>query len=123
MNLMRDSPGFGALGEGECQARKHGVPGRRQWRKVPLVMEVGKSRADSTCDTRGAMRAMRHDGRAFRKRGTKDHARSRTAAGIWHLTPCGGRIAARDPDRLVAAIRICFAPGLRVDTTGIVRVA
>ena len=31
------------LGDGEWQARKHGVQGRRQWRKVHLAMDTATS--------------------------------------------------------------------------------
>ena len=36
LNLLVDSTGIKFLGDGEWQARKHGVQGRRQWRKVHL---------------------------------------------------------------------------------------
>ena len=36
LNLLVDSTGIRFLGDGEWQARKHGVQGRRQWRKVHL---------------------------------------------------------------------------------------
>ena len=32
--------GIKFLGDGEWQARKHGVQGRRQWRKVHLAMDA-----------------------------------------------------------------------------------
>ena len=38
-NLLVDSTGIRFLGDGEWQARKHGVQGRRQWRKVHLAMD------------------------------------------------------------------------------------
>ncbi|MCA0846137.1 IS5 family transposase, partial [Salipiger thiooxidans] len=37
LNLLVDSTGIKFLGDGEWQARKHGVQGRRQWRKVHLA--------------------------------------------------------------------------------------
>ncbi|MCA0272890.1 MAG: IS5 family transposase, partial [Proteobacteria bacterium] len=36
LNLLVDSTGIKFLGDGEWQARKHGIQGRRQWRKVHL---------------------------------------------------------------------------------------
>jgi hypothetical protein len=38
-----NSTGFKFLGDGESQARKHGVQGRRQWRKVHLAMDTAIS--------------------------------------------------------------------------------
>lgn len=38
LNLLVDSTGIKFLCDGEWQARKHGVQGRRQWRKVDLAM-------------------------------------------------------------------------------------
>lgn len=38
-----DSTGIKFFGEGERQARKHGVQGRRQWRKVHLAMDPATS--------------------------------------------------------------------------------
>lgn len=35
--------GIKFLGDGEWQARKHGVQGRRQWRKVHLAMDTATS--------------------------------------------------------------------------------
>ncbi len=43
MNLLVDSSGIKFLGDGEWQARKHGVQGRRQWRKVHLAMDTATS--------------------------------------------------------------------------------
>lgn len=43
LNLLVDSTGIKFLGDGEWQARKHGVQGRRQWRKVHLAMETDTS--------------------------------------------------------------------------------
>lgn len=42
-NLLVDSTGIRFLGDGEWQARKHGVQGRRQWRKVHLAMDTATS--------------------------------------------------------------------------------
>jgi hypothetical protein len=38
-----DSTGIKVLGAGEWQARKHGVEGRRQWRKVHLAVDPATS--------------------------------------------------------------------------------
>ena len=43
MNLLVDSTGIKVLGDGEWQAHKHGVQGRRQWRKVHLAMDTATS--------------------------------------------------------------------------------
>ncbi|GAA0300214.1 hypothetical protein GCM10008966_21190 [Rhodovulum strictum] len=40
LNLLVDSTGIKFLGDGEWQARKHGVQERRQWRKVRLAMDT-----------------------------------------------------------------------------------
>ncbi|OOY14404.1 IS5 family transposase [Thioclava sp. DLFJ4-1] len=43
LNLLVHSTGIKFLGDGEWQARKHGVRGRRQWRKVHLAMDTATS--------------------------------------------------------------------------------
>jgi hypothetical protein len=43
LNLLVDSTGFKFLGDGEWQARKHGIRGRRQWHKVHLAMDPATS--------------------------------------------------------------------------------
>jgi len=43
LNLLVDSTCIKFLGDGEWQARKHGVQGRRQWRKVHLAMDTATS--------------------------------------------------------------------------------
>ncbi len=43
LNLLVDSKGIKFLGDGERQARKHGVQGRRQWLKVHLAMDPATS--------------------------------------------------------------------------------
>jgi hypothetical protein len=70
--------GIKFLGDGEWQARKHGVQGRRQW----------------------------HYGRAFRKRWTGYHARSWIEAKMRCLKSFRERIAARHPDNQTAEIQI-----------------
>ena len=178
LNLLVDSTGIKFLGDGEWQVRKHGVQGRRQWRKVHLVMDtatsdiravaftpsrerdssvlpalpdqipeaepIGTVTADGAYDTRrchtaiierqataiipirnngrpwkedcpatGArnetLRATRHYGRAFWKRWSGYHARSRIEAKMRCLKAVGERISARDPDRQTAEIQIRVA--------------
>lgn len=207
LNLLVDSTGIKFLGDGEWQARKHGVQGRRQWRKVHLAMdaatsdiraveftprsdgdspilpellkqipegeEIGTVTADGAYDTRRChaaiidrqaspiipirkngrpwkedcpaaitrnetLRATRHYGRAFWKRWTGYHVRSRIEAKMpspvrsnrWRssarLKAFGERIAARDPDRQTAEIQIRCALINRFNARGtaeIVRVA
>ena len=195
LNLLVDSTGIKLLGDGEWQTRKHGVQGRRQWRKVHLAMDparsdiraveftpsrdgdspvlpdllsqipadeqIGTVTADGAYDTRrchsaiiardaipiipirrngrlwkedcaaararnDTLRATRHYGRAFWKRWTGYHARSRVEARMRCLKSFGERIAARDPDRQTAEIHIRIALMNRFNALGtaeIVRVA
>lgn len=55
------------------------------------------------------LRATRHYGRAFWKRWTGYHVRSRIEAKMRCLKAFGERIAARDPDRQIAEIQIRIA--------------
>ena len=165
LNLLVDSTGIKFLGDGEWQARKHGIQGRRQWRKVHLAMDtatsdiraveftpssdgdspvIGTVTADGAYDTRRChtaiidrqatpiipirkngrpwkedcpaaiarnetLRATRHYGRAFWKRWTGYHARSRIEAKMRCLKAFGERIAARHPDSQTAEIQIRVA--------------
>ena len=178
LNLLVDSTGIKFLGDGEWQARKHGVQGRRQWRKVHLAMdtatsdiraveftssadgdspvmpelleqipegeEIGTVTVDGAYDTRRChtaiidrqataiipirkngrpwkedcpaararnetLRATRHFGRAFWKRWTGYHARSRAEARMRFPKAFGERIAARDPDSQTAEVQIRIA--------------
>jgi len=187
LNLLVDSTGIKFLGDGEWQARKHGVQGRREWRKVHLAMDtvtsdiraveftssregdspvlpdlldqipldedIGVVTADGAYDTRrchsaiiarGAtaiipirkngrpwkddcpaarvrnetLRATRHYGRAFWKRWTGYHVRSRAEAKMRCLKSFGERIAARDPDRQTAEIHIRIALMNRFNALG-----
>ena len=43
LNLLVDSTGIKFLDDGEWQARKHGVRGRRHWCKVHLAMDPATS--------------------------------------------------------------------------------
>jgi hypothetical protein len=195
LNLLVDSTGIKFLGDGEWQARKHGVQGRRQWRKVHLAMDpatsdiraveftpsrdgdspvlpdllgqipadeqIGTVTADGAYDTRRChkaitdrraipiipirkngrmwkedcpaararnetLRATRHYGKAFWKRWTGYHIRSRIEAKMRGLKSFGERIAARDPDRQTAEIHLRIALMNRFNALGtaeIVRVA
>lgn len=196
LNRLVDHTGIRFLGDGDWQARKHGVQGRRQRRKVPLAMDtatsdiraveftsssdgdspvlpdqipddegIGTVTADGAYDTRrchGAviarggtaiipirknrrpwkddcpaararsetLRATRPYGRAFCKRWTGCHARSRAEAKMpspvrlnrWRsqarLKAFGDRIAARDPDRQTAEIQIRIARMNRFSALG-----
>ena len=72
------------------------------------------------------LRATRHYGRAFWKRWTRYHARSRIETKMRCLEAFGERIAARDPDRQTAEIHIRIALMNRFSALGtaeIVRVA
>ncbi len=178
LNLLVDSTGIKFLGDGEWQARKHGVQGRRQWRKVHLAMDtvrsdiraveftpsrdgdspilpdllgqipmdelIGTMTADGAYETRRChtailardatpifsirkngrlwkddcpaararnetLRATRYYGRAFWKRWTGYHTRSRIEAKVRCLKSFGDRIVARDPDRQIAEIHIRIA--------------
>jgi len=195
LNLLVDSTGIKFLGDGEWQARKHGVQGRRQWRKVHIAMDpatsdvravkftpsrdgdspvlpelldqvpqdepIGTVTADGAYDTRRChtavlesdavpiipirknvrpwkddgpaarvrnetLRATRHYGRAFWKRWTGYHIRSRIEAKMRCFKAFGERIAARDPDRQTAEVQIRIALMNRFNALGtaeIVRVA
>jgi hypothetical protein len=188
---VTDSTGIKFLGDGEGQARKHGVQGRRQWRKVHLAMdtatsdiraveftsssdgdspilpellgqipegeEFGTVTADGAYDTRRChsaiiardavpiipirkngrawkedcpaararnetLRATRHYGKAFWKRWTGYHARSRIEAKMRCLKAFGERIAARNPDRQTAEIHIRIALVNRFNALGIAEI-
>ena len=54
--LLVDSTGIKFLGDGEWQARKHGVQGRRQWCKMHLAMDT------ATSDIRAVEFTSRSDG-------------------------------------------------------------
>ena len=178
LNLLVDTTGIEFLGDGEWQARKHGIHSRRQWRKVHLAMDtatsdiraveftpssdgdspvlpdllgqipegeqIGTVTADGAYDTRRChtaiidrqataiipirkngrawkedcpaaiarnetLRATRHYGRAFWKRWTGYHVRSRIEAKMRCLKAFGERIAARHPDSQTAEIQIRVA--------------
>ncbi len=70
-----------------------------------------------------ALRATRHYGRAFWKRWTGYHARSRIEAKRRCLKAFGERISARDPDRQTAEIHIRIALINRFNALGTAKIA
>ena len=178
------------LSGNKWQARKHGVHGRRQWRKVHLAMDpatsdiraveftssrdgdspvlpdllgqipedeqIGTVTADGAYDTRRChiailareaspiipirkngrlwkddcpararnetLRATRYYGRAFWKRWTGYHARSRIEAKMRCLKAFGERIMARDPERQTAEIHIRIALLNRFNALGTAKI-
>ena len=104
LKLLVDSTGIKFLGDGEWQARKHGRP----W-KVDRPAAIARNET---------LRATRHYGRAFWKRWTGYHARSRIEAKMRCLKAFGERIAARDPNRQTAEIQIRIAVMNRIPAPG-----
>lgn len=104
--------GFTALGTAIIPIRKNGRP----WKEDCPASRVRNE----------TLRATRHYGRAFWKRLTGYHARSRAEAKMRCLKSFGERIAARDPERQTAEIHIRVALINRFNAIGtaeIVRVA
>lgn len=104
--------------------RKNG----RAWKDdCPAALDIVLGpMADNVSPRNETLRATRHYGRAFWKRWTGYHARSRVKAKMRGLKSFGERIAARDPDRQVAEIHIRVALMNRFNALGtaeIVRVA
>ena len=95
------------------------IPTRRNGRAWKEDCPAAKARNET-------LRATRHYGRAFWKRWTGYHARSRVEAKMRCLKAFGERIAARDPDRQTAEIHIRVALVNRFNALGtahVVRVA
>ena len=69
-----------------------------------------------------ALRATRHDSRAFRKRRTGYHIRCRIEAKMRCLKAVGDRIAAREPDRQTAEIQMPIAPMNRFSALGTAKI-
>ena len=95
------------------------IPIRRNGRPWKEDCPAARARNDP-------LRATRHYGRAFRKRWTGYHARSRAEARMRCLKAFGERIASRDPDRQTAEIHIRVALINRFNALGtaeIVRLA
>ena len=90
LNLLGDVTGIKIPGDGEWQARKHGVQGRRHNaiidRQATAIIPIRKNGRPGKEDCQAAiarnetLRATRHYGRAFWKRWTGYHARSRIKA-------------------------------------------
>jgi len=98
---------------------RHAIPIRRNGRMWKEDCQAARVRNET-------LRATRHYGRAFWKRWTGYHARSRIEARMRCLKAFGERIAARDPDRQTAEIHIRIAIMNRFSALGtaeIVRVA
>jgi hypothetical protein len=68
-----------------------------------------KEDCPAACARNETLRATRHYGRAFWKRRTGYHVRSRIEAKMRCLKAFGERISARDPDRQTAEIQIRIA--------------
>ncbi|PTW36427.1 transposase, partial [Rhodovulum kholense] len=95
------------------------IPIRRNGRAWKEDCPAAKARNET-------LRATRYYGRAFWKRWTGYHARSRGEAKMRCLKAFGERIAARDPDRQTAEIHIRVALINRFNALGtaeVVRVA
>ena len=101
-------------------------------RKATPIIPIRKNGRPWTEDCPAAiarnetLRATRHYGRAFWKRWTGYHVRSRIEAKMRCLKAFGERISARDPDRQTAEIQIRIALMNRFSALGtaeIVRVA
>jgi hypothetical protein len=116
--------------DGACDTRRcHAAIIARQATPIIPIRNNGrlwKEDCPAATARNETLRATRHYGRAFWKRWTGYHARSRIEAKMRCLKAFGERIAARDPDRQTAEIQIRVAlmnrfpaPG----TAGIVRVA
>ena len=138
LNLLVDSTGIKFLGDGEWHARKHGVQGRRQWRKVHLAMDTATSdiraveftpsrEGDSPVlpDLLGQIPQDEDIGTVTAdgaydiwKRWSGSDARSRIEARMRCLKAFGERIAARDPDRQTAEIQIRVALMNRFNALG-----
>jgi len=74
--------------------------------------------ADNVSPCNETLRATRHYGRAFWKRWTEYHTRSRAEARMRCLKSFGERIASRDPDRQTAEIHSRIALMNRFNALG-----
>ena len=121
----------------ESQGKHHGNPESDQGRHalardaVPIIPirkngRLWKEDCPAAIARNETLRATRYYGRAFWKRWTGYHARSRIEAKMRCLMSFGERIAARDPDRQTAEIHIRITLMNRFNALGtaeIVRVA
>ena len=78
---------------------------------LPIRKNGRRWKADcpAACARKETLRATRHHGRAFWKHRTGHHVQSRSEARLRRLNAFAERIAARDPDRKTAAVRISIA--------------
>lgn len=91
----------GAYDTRRCQSA---ILARNAFQIIPVRKNARLRREDSSaaCVRNETLRAIRYCGRAFWKRWTGDHARSRVEAKMRCLKAFGERIAARDSDRQTA---------------------
>lgn len=114
LNLPVDSTGIKFLGEGERQATAI-IPIRKNGRLWKDDCPAAIARNDT-------LRATRHYGRAFWKRWTGYHVRSRIEAKMGCLKAFGERITARDPDCQTAEIQIRIALVNRFSAMGTAKI-
>ena len=110
LNLLVDSTGIKFLGDGQWQATPI-IPIRKNGRLWKENCPAARARNET-------LRATRYYGRAFWKRWSGYHPRSRIEARMRCLKAFGERIAARDPDRQTAEIHIRIALINRFDALG-----
>jgi len=116
--------------DGACDTRRcHTAIIDRQANTIIPIRENGrpwKENCPAAIARNETLRATQHSGRAFWKRWTGYHARSRVEAKMRCLKAFGDRIMARDPDRQTAEIQIrvpLMNRSSALGTTEIVRVA
>jgi hypothetical protein len=99
-----DSANIAGGGTAIIPIRENGRP----WKEdCPAALDIVLGpMSDNVSPRNETLRAARHYGRAFWKRWTGYHARSRAEAKMRCLKSFGERIAARDPDRQTAEIYI-----------------
>lgn len=99
-----DSANIAGGGTAIIPIRENGRP----WKEdCPAALDIVLGpMSDNVSPRNETLRATRHYGRAFWKRWTGYHARSRAEAKMRCLKSFGERIAARDPDRQTAEIYI-----------------
>jgi len=129
LNLLVDSTVIRFLGVAYDTRRCHTAIIDRQATAIIPIRKNGrpwKEDCPAAIARNETLRATRHCGRAFWKRWTGCHVRSRIEAKMRCLKAFGERIAARDPDRQTAEIQIRVALMNRFSALGtaeIVRVS
>ncbi len=131
LNQIAENEEIGTVtGDGAYDTRRchTAIIGRQATAIIPIRKNGRPWKEDcpATCARNEILRATRHYGRAFWKRWTGYHSRSRIEAKMRSLKAFGERIAARDPDRQIAEIQIRIALMNRFSALGtaeIVRVA